>query len=61
VLEESDEALFWLQHLRDCELIGGKEAEGLMGESRQLVAIFTASTTTARERRKRNDRGESGP
>jgi four helix bundle protein len=58
VLEESDEALFWLEHLRDCELIGGKTTDALMSESQQLVAIFTASATTARARQeeKRNGR-----
>jgi four helix bundle protein len=61
VLEESDEALFWLQHLHDCELIGGQTADAPMGESQQLVAIFTASAATARSRQeaRRRKRRES--
>ena len=58
VVEESDETVFWLEHLRDCALASGSVLEALLRESRELVAIFTSSATTARarerERRVRN-------
>jgi four helix bundle protein len=45
VVEESDEALGWLEFMRD----GGIAADArLLDESSQLTAIFTACLTTAR-------------
>lgn len=49
-LEEADEAQFWLEHLRDCEL-GDRSVVGtLLAEVTELVAILTASCKTARGR-----------
>jgi four helix bundle protein len=61
-LEEGDETLFWLEHLRDCGLAGTMAIDPLIQEARELVAILTASNSTARSRqrhqsaRRRSDR-----
>ena len=44
-LEEADEALYWLEHLRDCGLASSPI---LLAEASELVAILTKSVNTAR-------------
>lgn len=44
-LEEADEALHWLEYLRDCGLASNP---ALLAEASELVAILTRSVDTAR-------------
>ncbi len=48
VVEEADEAQFWLELLRDSHLVQPEEVESLQREVTELVAIFTASLKTAK-------------
>jgi len=48
VLEEADESLFWLECLRDNEIIRADLLTGLCREAEELVCIFAASRETAR-------------
>jgi four helix bundle protein len=50
VLEEADEAQFWLEFLRDCSLADSGELTALIEEAGELVAIFTAARRTAKSR-----------
>jgi len=45
-----DETLFWLEHLTGSGEVDPSDAEPLLAEARELVAILTASFTTARAR-----------
>lgn len=47
VIEEADETVFWIELLRDAEVVSPKKVEALLDEANQLVAIFTASKRTA--------------
>ena len=53
VLDESDESLHWLTHLRTVGLAAGGELSGLAAEAQELVKIFAASYRTARANRTR--------
>ena len=44
-LEEADEALYWLEHLRDCGLASSPV---LLAEAEELTSILTKSVDTAR-------------
>ncbi len=47
VEEEADESLFWLQFIKDVELINNdSELDALIKEADELVAIFTKSLKT---------------
>src|SRR5690349_2382083 len=46
VIEEADEAAFWLELLVDAEIIPAHKLSGLQSEANQLVAIFNASRAT---------------
>ena len=47
VEEESDESLFWLQFIKDVELVkDNSELDILIKEANELVAIFTKSLKT---------------
>lgn len=49
VLEEADESNFWLTFISETELLKkNKELDGLIDESNQLSAIFTAALKTLR-------------
>jgi four helix bundle protein len=53
VLEEADETEFWLELLRDGNVVfPGKKLSGLIDEAEQLVKIFSASKRTAQARTK---------
>jgi four helix bundle protein len=52
VVEEADESVGWMELIAELELAGGTDLTWLLGESRELVAIFGSSYATA----KRNDR-----
>ncbi len=47
VVEESDEAVFWLTFLKRAEMDDNPELDPLTGEARELLAIFSASAKTA--------------
>ena len=48
VVEEADETVFWIEMLVDCEIVSEAKLKELLGEARQLSALFTASQKTAR-------------
>jgi four helix bundle protein len=47
VLDESDECLYWLEHLFDTGAATGPEAEALWKEANELTKIFSKSYETA--------------
>jgi four helix bundle protein len=47
VLEEADESLFWLELLKESELLLASQTDGLIGEATELVKIFSAAHRTA--------------
>ncbi|HEV2402277.1 MAG TPA: four helix bundle protein [Candidatus Sulfotelmatobacter sp.] len=49
VIEETDEAAFWLEFLVDIGLIAESKLNDLISEANQLVAIFNASRVTAKK------------
>jgi four helix bundle protein len=49
VVEEADEAVLWLELLAECGIVSGEKTKELLGEARELTAIFTASQQTARK------------
>ncbi|MGH9532432.1 MAG: four helix bundle protein, partial [Terriglobales bacterium] len=55
VVEEADEAVFWIEMLADSEVVKRKRLEDLLKEGRELLAIFAASQRTARCKTKRSD------
>jgi len=54
VLEEADEAEGWLAIIREKKMSASTDLARLCDESVQLLAIFAASTRTARSRDGRN-------
>ena len=50
VVEEADEAGFWLEFLVAIEMVSRRKAAALLNESGELVAIFTASRKTVEAR-----------
>jgi four helix bundle protein len=48
VTEEADETVGWLELIGELELAKGSELAWLLGEAKQLVAIFGSSYSTAR-------------
>jgi|SRR6478735_7536697 four helix bundle protein len=50
VVEEADEAVFWLEMLSDCEIVPLAKLELLLAEAHELSALFTASRRTAKAR-----------
>ncbi|SRR6266536_1199083 len=57
VLEEADEASFWLELLSDAELMPHARLADLRAEANELVAIFNASRNTARKNRGKDASG----
>jgi four helix bundle protein len=47
VVEEGDEALFWLDLAKGANLVSGEGFNRLRQEANELVAIFTAARSTA--------------
>lgn len=48
VLEESDESLYWLEVIKESELLNNKLLDALIKEADELTAIFTATDKTAK-------------
>ena len=55
VLEEADEAAFWLEFIMDEKLLKKNQVEPLLKEAEELTAIFASSRKTASTKNK-NDR-----
>ena len=53
VSEESDEAVFWLNRLRQAKIATSIALEPLLAEAEELARIFGSSARTARHRRGR--------
>ncbi len=49
VLEETDESLYWMELIVETEIMKAELLEPLMDESRQLIAIWVASSNTAKQ------------
>ena len=56
VVEEADEAVFWLELLIDTGVMKRTQVDDLLREANELLAIFAASHGTARQHR-----GEKSP
>jgi four helix bundle protein len=52
VVEEADEAVYWLEMIRDAELIAPGKLTSLLDEAGQILRIMSASLKTARTNRK---------
>lgn len=50
VVEEADEAVFWLEMLLECEVLAEPKLAPLLKEAHELTALFTASQRTARSK-----------
>lgn len=50
IIEEADETQYWLEVIRDAELLKGKELDLLIIEANELTAIFTATNKTAKSK-----------
>ena len=48
VLEEADESVFWVEMLSETGITKAERLESLLGEARELTAIFTSSQRTGR-------------
>ncbi len=48
VVEETDETVFWLEMLSDCDIFPEARLKELKNEARELIAIFTATRHTAK-------------
>jgi four helix bundle protein len=55
VLEEADESHYWLEIIRDADLINGENIEILIKEADELTAIFTATNKTAKANQLKNN------
>jgi four helix bundle protein len=52
VVEEADETVYWLEMIRDAELVAADKLASLIDEAEQILKIMSASLKTARARRK---------
>ena len=49
-LKECNETLYWLNILKDTEFIGEREAQSIITDCRELLAILISSVKTAKQR-----------
>jgi four helix bundle protein len=56
VNEEADEAVYWLEYIRNVQLAEAATVDGLLGEAKQLRAIFATSCDTAKRNHRRPGR-----
>jgi len=54
VVEEADETVYWLELIRDAELVIPEKLASLIDEAEQILKIMSASLKTARSGRKRD-------
>ena len=57
-LKECNETFYWLNLLRDTEYITDKEAESILQDCNELLAILISSVKTVKERNKKSANGE---
>ena len=50
VIEEADETLYWLEMIRDGNLLASDSCRAILRESEELLSIFVASQMTARKK-----------
>ena len=50
-LQELDETVYWLELLIDSGTLSQEKMQGLLDETEELIAIFTASVKTAKQRK----------
>jgi len=50
VVEEADEAVFWLEILADCDIVPETKLSDWLKEAPELSALFTASQNNARRK-----------
>ena len=50
VVEEADESLYWLEHIRDCDFLRSEQLTTLLAEADELLRILGKSYATARSR-----------
>lgn len=50
VVEEADETIFWLELLEDTSIVQKGQAQELIREADELLAIFAASQVTAKKK-----------
>jgi four helix bundle protein len=50
VVEEADETVFWLELLVEAAIVGERKMQSLLTEANELLAIFAASQSTAKNR-----------
>ncbi len=50
-LQELDETVYWLELLVGSKTVLSDEMQGLLDETEELIAIFTASVITAKKRK----------
>src|SRR5262245_42140393 len=55
VVEEADESLGWLKLIAQVQPATGDELRWLLGESKELVAIFGSGYATAKDKDRRKD------
>lgn len=48
VLEEADESMYWLEIIKEANLVTGIEVDRLIKEANELTAIFAATNKTAK-------------
>ena len=49
VEEEADESAFWMEILREMEIMEGKEIDRILKEANEILAIVVSSIKTARK------------
>ncbi len=49
VIEEADETVFWLEFLADTGIVKATKLRELINEANQLLLIFSASRSTAKQ------------
>jgi len=52
VVEEADETVYWLEMIRDAELVKPEKLASLIDEAEQVLKIMSASLKTAKTARK---------
>ena len=57
VEEEVDESVFWLEFLVEAQMMPRKRMSDLIGEAKQLTAIFGASRKTAKQNNRQSEVG----
>jgi four helix bundle protein len=51
VVEEADETVFWCELLEEAGITTSEEIQAVVGEARELLAIFSAARKTAKARK----------